>query len=123
MGLRLHDSNTKNPVTTTEINKYLDTKGIITAETLAVNGEYQSQMTDAQLKGLMQYAENESIAVSKLPKNVYAECAYAKGGQNGMAALPPEAGIVGPTKPFTNDIICGNLIRKQEVVPEALKSK
>lgn len=79
LGIRIGD--TKNPAKQSEVNKYLDTPGLITAELAAINAEYGATgMTEDNLKTLMRYFGGESnIAQTYLPSNVYAESAYAKG--------------------------------------------
>lgn len=122
IGLRIQKQDSKHPVTATEINTYLDTTGLMEAEVQAVNQEYKSTLKSTTLKGFMKYSEEDFLVLKTIPKNMYAESAYAKAGQKGMGVLPPEAGIVGEIKPYNNETIRKALIAKQEI-PQELSGK
>ncbi len=88
LGLRIGTQ--KNPTTVEEVNKYLDTKGLIEAELQAIASEYgETDLDKDKLEKLMKFSENEKISANNIPPNMYAESAYAKYGQNGTAVLPP----------------------------------
>jgi hypothetical protein len=117
--LGLHIGDSKNPTKWSEMNKYLDTPGLINAELAAISKEYGSVgMTEDNLKVLMRFWNDKSdlpITSGTIPANMYAESAYAKYGQNGTAALPSGAHIAGDLQPYTNETIRKALITKLEV--------
>ncbi len=64
----------------------------MTAELAAINAEYGATgMIEDSFKTLMRYFGDDKTQVNTttISSNMYAESAYAKYSQNGMAVLPP----------------------------------